>query len=122
MEKPETPAPMGSDADRDALARLDVGLAALEARGRKAPAALGGMTGSGAGEGYRLLSQMLGGVLGGVGLGWLFDSVAHSRPWGLLIGLFAGVALSVWSMVRMATQAGKPAKAKAAKPKVMGQR
>jgi ATP synthase protein I len=117
MEKPETPAPKGSDADRDALSRLDQGIAALEARGRRAPTAPGGGAAAGAGDGYRLLSQMLGGVLGGVGLGWLFDRFVHTRPWGLLIGLFVGVALSIGSMVRMATkagatQAGKPAKTK----------
>jgi ATP synthase protein I len=109
MKRPETSAPETStsatrEPDRDALARLEADLDALEVQRRKPPLVLGG--GSGAGAGYRLLSQMLGGILGGVGLGWLVDHFAHTSPWGIVTGLFAGSALSIWSTVRMAKQTG----------------
>lgn len=85
-------------------------MAAFEASRKKttAPGRSGG--GSGADIGYRLLSQMLGGILGGVGLGWLLDHFAHTGPWGLLTGILGGSALSIYSTVRMAIRMGAPPK------------
>jgi ATP synthase protein I len=105
----------------DPLAKLDTALAAFEAGRAKTPAGPG--VGGDAGMGYRLLGQMLGGVLGGIGLGWLVDHFAPTGPWGLLIGLFGGVAFSIYSTVRMAIRAGQPAaaaKVAATKTKVTG--
>jgi ATP synthase protein I len=59
-----------------------------------------------AGAGYRLLGQMLGGVLGGIGLGWLVDHYAHTSPWGLVCGLLIGAGLSIYSTVRTASRMG----------------
>jgi ATP synthase protein I len=112
MERPDEPASASAVSDKkvdaDALARLDSGLAAVEARRARFASARGGAAGSGPGDGYKLLSQMLGGVLGGVGLGWLVDRFAHTGPWGLLVGVFGGMALSIYSTVRMAIRAGQP--------------
>jgi ATP synthase protein I len=113
MERPEKSTPTGKDMDGDGLARLEADLTAFEAKRRKPPLALGVGSASGAGAGYRLLSQMLGGILGGVGLGWLVDHFAHTTPWGVVIGLFAGGGVSVWSTVRMASDAGAPKVTKA---------
>ncbi len=108
MKRPETSTPAGRESDRDALARLDTDLTALEAKRREPPRPLGFGSGAGAGDGYRLLSQMLGGILGGVGLGWCVDHFAHTTPWGLVTGLFIGAGMSIWSTVRMASHAGAP--------------
>ncbi len=54
------------------------------------------------GDGYRMLGEMLGGVLGGLGLGWLLDRVAHTGPWGVIGGLLIGSGLSVFVVVRTA--------------------
>ncbi len=59
--------------------------------------------GDASGEGYRLLGQMLGGVLGGVGLGWLFDHFAHTTPLGVIGGLLIGSGLSIYATVRTAS-------------------
>ncbi len=66
--------------------------------------------GGAAGEGYRVLGQMLGGVLGGVGLGWLVDQLAHTSPWGLVGGLVIGTGLSIYSTVQTASRFGAKAK------------
>ncbi len=58
----------------------------------------------GAGEGYRLLAVLIGGVLGGLGLGWLIDHVAHTTPLGLIGGLLIGTAASVYMIARSATR------------------
>jgi ATP synthase protein I len=102
MKRPEPSTPRPAEEDRATLARLDTELAALEARRKKAPAGLG----SEAGAGYRLLGQMLGGVLGGIGLGWLVDHFAHTSPWGVVLGLLIGSGLSIYSTVRTATRMG----------------
>ncbi|MBV8593030.1 MAG: AtpZ/AtpI family protein [Caulobacteraceae bacterium] len=82
----------------DPLVRLDRDLKAFEAgrqgRGR-------GQIGV-ASEGYRMLGQVLGGVLGGIGLGWLVDHFAHTAPFGVVAGLVIGAGLSVVNAVRMA--------------------
>lgn len=54
------------------------------------------------GDGYRFLASMLGGVLGGVGFGWLFDHFAHTTPWGTVGGLLIGSGVSIYSVVRAA--------------------
>jgi ATP synthase protein I len=56
------------------------------------------------GDGVRVLGQLLSGLLGGIGLGWLLDQVAHTTPWGLVGGLAIGTGLSIFSTVRMASR------------------
>ena len=102
MKRPDQSNPKPDLAGQDHLARLENDLAAFEAGRRKSPTGLGGE----AGAGYRLLGQMLGGVLGGIGLGWLVDHFAHTGPWGLVSGLLIGAGLSIYSTVRTATPMG----------------
>lgn len=99
MKKPVTSDPNSGHEGRDPLARLDSDLASFEAGRRKAPSGMGE-----AGAGYRLLGQMIGGVLGGIGLGWLVDHFAHTGPWGLVLGLLIGAGLSIVSTVRTASR------------------
>ena len=67
---------------------------------------------SGIGEGYRLLGTMLGGVLGGLGLGWFFDQLAHTAPLGLIGGLLIGTGGAIFSTVRAAGRMSDKAAAK----------
>lgn len=92
------------DGSSDPLRRLDTDLAAFEASRGKAER--GGL--QGAAEGYRLLSRILGGVLGGVGFGWLADKFFHTAPWGIVGGLVIGTTLSIVSAIRGATRMGVP--------------
>ncbi len=65
------------------------------------------------GEGYRLLAELIGGVLGGLGLGWLADRFAHTSPWGIAVGVSLGAGASVFMAVRTAARMGKRALEKA---------
>ena len=55
-----------------------------------------------AGVGYRLLAGLLGGVFGGLGLGWTFDHFVHTSPFGLIGGLLIGLGVSIYAAVRTA--------------------
>ena len=92
--------PKPDESSERALRRLDKRLETLEAsRATKAPV-LGPMASTG--DGYRMLGGMLSGVLGGLGLGWLLDRVAHTSPWGVVGGLLIGSGVSVYAAVRTA--------------------
>ncbi len=90
------------DADGRALERLDSRLGAFETSHETRPALAG--VGVEAGAGYRLLAQMVGGVLGGLGCGWLLDHLAHTGPWGVLGGLVIGAGLSIYATVQTASR------------------
>ena len=90
----------------DPLRRLDRDLAAFEAsRGKPV---IGGM--SGAADGYRVLGQILGGVFGGVGIGWLVDHFLHTpHHLGIVGGLMIGSGLSIFAAIRTASRASAKA-------------
>ena len=93
--------PKPDESSHGDLKRLDQRLDAFEA-GRAGKSSIRGM--GGASDGYRLLGEMLGGVLGGLGLGWLIDRLAHTTPWGVLGGLLIGAGMSVYATVRTASR------------------
>ena len=97
------------DQREKAIDRLDEKLQAFEAK--RAPSG-SSLDESGMGEGYRLLAGMLSGVLGGLGLGWFFDHVLHTSPFGLIGGLLIGTAASIYSTVRAASRMSAAAAAK----------
>ena len=89
--------PHPDDPSHTARKRLDRDLAAFETeRSRKA----GPVATSGMGEGYRFLGGVVGGVLGGLGLGWLFDTFVHTTPLGMISGMLLGTGLSLFVAVR----------------------
>jgi ATP synthase protein I len=104
MPKPDEP----SDG---ALKRLDQKLESFEASRTTKPFSTG--MGDSASEGFRLLGQILGGMLGGLGLGWFADRLAGTTPFGLLGGLLIGTGLSVFAAVRQASAMSAKAAAKA---------
>ena len=106
------PVDKGRVPGKDPLDGFDRRLEAFEAsRRRNKPGA--GLEAAG---GYRLLGQMLGGVLGGIGLGWLLDHYAHTGPFGLVGGLLIGTVLAIVSTVRTASQMSARAPVAAASP------
>ena len=96
--------PKSDDRPDEALGRLNEELQAFEAsRARSASSEAA----RGIGEGYRLLAELIGGLLGGLGFGWLFDRFAHTTPWGMVVGVAVGVGVSVFMAVNTAARMGK---------------
>jgi ATP synthase protein I len=88
-----------TDESRDeALKSLNARLTAFEAE--RAPKTGSGMAQRGMGQGYRFLGEVVGGVLGGLGFGWLFDRFAHTAPLGLIGGLLIGIGVSTFVAIR----------------------
>jgi ATP synthase protein I len=91
--------PQLDDQRDEALRRLDQKLDAFTAGREQKNAYQGARSVS---DGYRLLAELIGGVLGGLGLGWGFDQIAHTTPFGMICGLLIGLAVSVVVIVRQA--------------------
>ncbi|MEJ2377175.1 MAG: AtpZ/AtpI family protein [Pseudolabrys sp.] len=53
-------------------------------------------------RGFRLSSELVGGVLVGAGLGWLLDRWLGTSPWGLIVFLMLGFAAGVLNVMRAA--------------------
>ena len=97
--------PQPDDRPKEALGRLGEELQAFEA----ARARFASSEAHRIGEGYRLLAELIGGVLGGAGFGWLFDRVANTAPWGIAIGVSLGAGVSVFMAARTAARMGRNA-------------
>ena len=95
--------PQPDDLNEEAK-RLDARLAAFDAERAQPPS---GATSRAMGEGYRFLSEVVGGVLGGLGFGWLVDRFANTQPFGLIGGLLIGIGVSTFVAVRGASRWSK---------------
>lgn len=83
----------------EAIRRLNAQADALKARATPKPPEYGGAA---VGYGYRIMAEMIGGVFVGLGLGWGFDLLAGTLPWGLIVGTLLGFGLSIWLAVHSA--------------------
>lgn len=54
--------------------------------------------------GNRVLAELVGGMVGGAFLGWVIDQLAGTRPWGLLVMLFAGVIVAFRNIIRISSR------------------
>ena len=98
--------PHPKESPDEALASLDQRLGAAEAaQARK----LSPDTHAAMAQGYRFVGEVVGGVLGGVGLGWLLDRFAHTQPWGVVGGLLIGTGFSIFVAVSSAAKANRKA-------------
>ena len=91
--------PIGEDARIDALEeRLKAAREREEERTRSQ------VTGADANyrAGNRVLADLLGGIFGGLVIGWAFDALVGTTPWGLLIGLFLGIGAAFRNIIRAA--------------------
>ena len=100
MAKPDEPR-------EEALKRLDERLDAFAETQKRKPVMRFDAEGSGAG--YRLIGELIGGVLGGLGFGWLLDQLAGTRPWGMIGGVLIGSGLAVFVIARSAGRMSKAA-------------
>ncbi|MBV7266822.1 AtpZ/AtpI family protein [Erythrobacter ani] len=53
-------------------------------------------------SGNRVLADLLGGIFGGMVIGWAFDALVGTLPWGLLVGLFVGIGVAFRNIIRAA--------------------
>lgn len=53
-------------------------------------------------SGNRVLADLLGGIFGGLVIGWAFDALVGTMPWGLLVGLFFGIGVAFRNIIRAA--------------------
>jgi len=97
----------------EALKSLDQRLDAAEAaQARK----VSGDTYAAMAQGYRFVAEVVGGVLGGAGLGWLVDHFAGTTPFGLVGGLLIGGGISIFAAVTSAAKASRIAMERLAPP------
>jgi ATP synthase protein I len=104
--------PKADEPNDKALQSLDARLAAFEAK-KAAEQPVRAEYEKSSQDGYRLLADLIGGVLVGLGFGWVLDQFAHSAPWGMVGGLLIGMGASIFSVVRKATKLSAQASAKA---------
>lgn len=93
--------PKADEPNDKALESLDARLDAFEAR-KAAEKPAKAATEKASQDGYRLLADLIGGVLVGLGFGWLLDRYVHTSPWGMVGGLLIGLGLAIFSIVRKA--------------------
>ncbi|TCU61998.1 ATP synthase protein I [Novosphingobium sp. PhB57] len=97
-DEPSAREPVGEDARLDTL---DDRLKALREREvkRQRPVA-GAETDDAYRAGNRVLADLLGGVAGGLFLGWVIDHFAGTSPWGLMVMMFAGIFVAFRNIIR----------------------
>jgi ATP synthase protein I len=97
-----------SDPSRDeALARLEERANALEARETQGQIDWGQQASS---QAYRILAELIGGVLVGCAIGFGVDWFAGTTPWGMIVGVLIGFGVAVWMAKRTADRLMKLAK------------
>jgi ATP synthase protein I len=101
----------------EAIRRLQQRAGALKARTDRKPRDYGAQAHS---YGYSLLGLLLGGVFVGLGFGWAIDWVAKTGPFGMIVGVLAGFAVSVWLAVRSARRISEQATREWGPPKDLG--
>jgi len=104
--------PKAVDPREEALRSLDERAKALKARTDRPVSPAGEMNASS--QAYKILAELLGGVLVGLAGGAIVDWFAGTRPWGLIGGVLVGFALSVFMARRTANRLMAQAKAEEA--------
>ena len=90
------------DAREEAIKRLDERAAALGARTQRPTTSHAGE--QAVSQAYRIIAELIGGVLVGLAAGFIVDRVLNTTPWGLIGGVLLGFALSVWMARRTANR------------------
>jgi ATP synthase protein I len=111
--------PKADEPNDQAPQSLDARIAAFEAR-KAAESPMRAEHEKSSQDGYRLLADLIGGVLVGLGFGWLLDRYAGTGPWGMVGGLLIGMGLSIYTVVRKATKMSAQASADSDKGGVDG--
>ncbi len=102
IDDPDARAPLGEDARFDALdERLS---AARKQEDKRTKPVVGAEADENYRAGNRVLAELLGGIVGGVFLGWVIDHFAGTAPWGLLVMMFLGIFVAFRNIIRMSNK------------------
>ena len=92
----------GPDPSREeALRRLNERADALETRNAPPTVDYGQQAAS---QAYRILAELIGGVLVGLAIGFGVDHLLGTAPWGIIGGVLLGFGVSVWMARRTANR------------------
>ena len=86
-----------NEPDAEKLKDLDQRLKAIEARNSKS---VDHGAEVGANKGMQALGELIGGILAGLGLGWVADKYLHTTPWGMIVGTLLGMVAAVYAVVK----------------------
>jgi ATP synthase protein I len=86
----------------EALKRLNERAAALDSRTQRPATSHAGEQATS--QAYRIIAELLGGVLVGLAAGFIVDRIFRTTPWGLIGGVLLGFALSIWMAHRTANR------------------
>lgn len=106
---------MPPESREEAIARLNKSASELEARSQAQSHHAAGE--AAAGQAWRILADLFGGVFVGLALGFILDRFAGTGPWGLIGGVLLGFAVSVFMAWRTAQSLMAKAKASGVEPK-----
>ena len=99
----------------EAIKRLTESASAMEARNaRQLSHEAAGQ--AAAGQAWRIIADLFGGVFVGLALGFIVDRFAGTGPWGLIGGVLLGFAVSVFMAWRTAQRLMAQAKASGVEP------
>jgi ATP synthase protein I len=101
--------PRADENREEALKRLDERAAALQARTAKPASHAAGE--AAVSQAWRILAELLGGVLIGLAIGAVIDRFLPTSPWGMIGGVLGGFALSLYMARRTANRLMAMAKA-----------
>lgn len=90
------PERLPDDRLRDFQAKLD----RLKGQGQGQPSQAANQKQSGYGMAFVIAADLVGGLIGGAGLGWLIDRWLGSAPMGLIAFFFLGAAAGMWNVYR----------------------
>jgi len=98
---------MSEDPPPDPLARLGEQIDRARAeRLRQEPSGRGVAPRGAMGLGLRMATELAAALIVGLALGWVIDRVFGTRPWGLIIFFFLGVAAGMVNVFRAAKGVG----------------
>ncbi len=94
--------PKPDETREEALKSLDERAAALHQRTQRPAASHAGE--QAVSQAYRIIAELVGGVLVGLAAGFIVDRIFRTTPWGLIGGVLIGFALSIWMANRTANR------------------
>lgn len=102
-DEPDARGPLDEDARLDALD--DRLRAAREQEEKRIKPVAGGEADANYRAGNRVLADLLGGIVGGVFLGWVVQQFfPATAPWGLLVMMFLGIFVAFRNIIRMSNR------------------